>query len=91
MKCNILLQAFFFPPFFSFSQHLSEDETNGKTFDSFYRAGVYFSSAVPFLSSGSLIIYLGWHLGFKTDQLSRQQSEEDVRKKIFLQHNFGGI
>lgn len=57
----------------------------------FYHAGVYFSSAVLLLSSGSLIIYLGWHLGFKMNQLSCQQSEEDVRKKIFLQHNFGGI
>lgn len=62
-----------------------------KTFDSFYHAGVYFLCAVPSLSSGSLIICLGWHLGFKTDQLSRQQSEKDVRKKIFLQHDFRGI
>lgn len=34
---------------------------------------------------------LGWHLGLKIDRLSCQQSEEDVRNKIFLQRNFGGF
>lgn len=34
---------------------------------------------------------LGWHLGFKIDQLSRLQSGEDVRKKIFLQPILGDL
>lgn len=64
---------------------------DGNKLDKFYQSGVYFSCAVPFLALESLVIYLGWHLGFKIDQLSFQQSEGDVRKKIFLQHSFKGF
>lgn len=54
---------------------------------------VYFSCAVPFLCSVIAVcsLCLGWHLGLKIDRLSCQQSEEDVRNKIFLQRNFGGF
>lgn len=65
-----------------------EDEMDGNKVDKFYHSGVYFSCAVPFLALESLVMYLGWHLGFKIDPLSFQQSEGDMRKKIFLQHSF---
>lgn len=84
MKCNILLRTL----------HFSKEERRWDGWKQSWQVlsfWGFFSCAVPFLAIESLVIYLGWHLGFKIDQLSFQQSEGDVRKKIFLQHSFKGF